>query len=40
MGKDEPGTIGQASPGLIHKSSLTYLQILTFVITKTQSTAL
>jgi hypothetical protein len=32
MGEDEPGTIGQASPNLIHKSSLTYLQILTFVI--------
>jgi hypothetical protein len=33
MGKDEPGTTGQASPNLTHKSSLTYLQILTFVIT-------
>ena len=33
MGKDEPGTTSQASPNLIHKTSLTYLQILTFVIT-------
>ncbi len=32
MGEDERGTIGQVSPNLIHKSSLTYLQILTFVI--------
>ena len=32
MGEDELGTIGQASPNLNHKSSLTYLQILTFVI--------
>jgi hypothetical protein len=40
MGEDEYGPIGQTSQNLTNKSSLTYTDIITFVISKTQSTAL